>query len=310
MATWGDIVDRVNTALDHGDLDGARELVRSMQRAAAHSGELGQEASALFYEGLVADAAGELELAASCFAHLVDVDRRLHGALAGPVADALNSLAIVRQRLGERAAAADASWEAAQIYEELASPHRAVALVTAGEDLAAAERDDEAKHAFQRSLAHPAPKDAPWHQGALVGLYGIAARRKEFPEAMHHITRASRLARPRAPAFDEMQARTLCNLGHMGWVFGMHGLCALAYRGSAELTRSADLRAEALRGLERVETISGPLDTFRVGALDKTRREAYVLHQHLGFFTVQDVEGLTLGEIVEIDASRHPTTLA
>lgn len=67
-----------------------------MQHNVSLSGDLGQEASVLCYEGTLADAKGELERAEVCFAHVVDIDRRLHGPVHSAVADALNSLAMVR----------------------------------------------------------------------------------------------------------------------------------------------------------------------------------------------------------------------
>lgn len=309
MKTWGDLLEALKRAIDEGKFEEGEELLDIMQREAGLSGDLGQESSCLFYEGMFADAKGELHRAEACFAALVNLDRRDYGELHRAVADTLNSLAIVQKRLGKLDAAADALAAAADIYVEEVSEHRVPALVYAGNALLDAGRTEEAKERLLAAMDHPEPPGTPWHKSAAVSYAHACVTTKSYLEMMSVVARA--LARPlvNAPPFLEAQSSLWLELANVSVVFGLVLQAAFAYRCCLFMAQNTATADAARRGLDALDvTFDGPLDAMTVVHYDGELREAHVGQVARGLFVVRDVSEVAEGDIVElsvVDGALH-----
>lgn len=301
--TWGDLLDALERARREDDFERAEDILEHMRREAAQQGDLGLEASALFYEGVVADESGDLDRAEGCFRHLVDVDRRLHGPTHEAVADALHSLGLVRGRRGDHAGAAEAYLACAEIHVELQTTLRVPSLISAGDAFHRAGARDDAHEAYDRALRLPAPTDAPWHEHATLRLQRYLVDVKRFPDALRLV--AAALSLPLGPTrpFREARAQLLVALGHLSWVFGHDSQCHAAHRAALTFTEDPTLRDEAERAMEAVPAgaaLDGPLDAYRV-VFTLGDGLAHVLHAERGFFMTRDIEVPVLGETLERD---------
>ncbi|RZO65513.1 MAG: tetratricopeptide repeat protein [Sandaracinaceae bacterium] len=302
-ATWGDLLEDLRRARLDDDFERAEDILEHMRREAAHQGDLSLEASTLFYEGVVADESGDLERAERCFMHLVELDRRLHGPTHEAVADALNSLGVVRTARGDPEGAAEAYLACAEIHVDLRTAQRVPSLVSVGDAFHRAGATEEAQGAYARALEHPAPDDAPWHEHASLRIQRYLVEAKRFPEALRVVAVALNRPLGSSQRFREARAQLLIALGHLSWVFGQDSQCHAAHRAALSFTEDAALRDEAERAMAAVPeeaALDGPLDAYRVVfTLDDGL--AHVLHAGRGFFMTRDVEAPILGEILERD---------
>ncbi len=278
--TWGDLLDEVRAAIAAEDWARGEDAIAWLRQEAGHRGDLGQESSALFYEGMLADAKGDLARAELCFAEAVEVDKRHFGPVHRAVGDALNSLAMVREAMGKWPLAMKSRIACAEVYDQVGAEHTGDAFVRAGTACLRAKDPDRAEAMFERGLTFPLPVDQAWSRIALLGLHDAHLQREQHAQALRACLEGLREPYRDEPAYRPVQGRLWVKTGHLSWMQGLDDQVAFAYACAARLADDdAALADEAARGLARVpRPAPGRLDVWTVVYADPARQVVHAAH--------------------------------